>query len=352
MSAPLPTGTRWVAATPGTTTTIGALPTGTRARLPSGMYVPPPIAASTAEGILIASAIPSTTAAFTTTGALEAGSAPTLAAVFTAEGVFVFPTDRLDALSSTTGTLGATAVPTALAQFTATGSLSGVQAAAPTAEFTAVGELLIPTSQATGLLEGEGQLAATAVPTALAEFTATAGLTTTTYGSSVAAFTAAGTTSAPLVASAGAPFSGAGTLGAVAVSFAPSGMTKNGSVAWTTGTAWVTIQNWTANTGTYPGSSVDGSHRLVVQGSKTGATISGQAAYTGGGFARTHSIRVVDQTGAVIATGAPNTNTSGNCTVTATGVNLSGITALELQMSGDFSAGTMSAGAGTFLTVT
>ncbi|MGW6121521.1 hypothetical protein ACWFRF_20940 [Nocardia sp. NPDC055165] len=137
-----------------------------------------------------------------------------------------------------------------------------------------------------------------------------------------------------------------------AMNFAPSGMTKNGSVAWAGSATWVAIQNWTANTGTYPGSSVDGSHRLVIQGSKTNASISGQAAYTGGGFARTHSIRVVDQSGNVIATGSPNTNTSGNCTVSATGVDLTGVTALALQMSGDFSAGTLSSGASTFLTVT
>lgn len=205
---------------------------------------------------------------------------------------------------------------------------------------------------------GTGAAGVTELPIAVVIADAAAsgsGSALVTVGAVVAvAATAGGTASNPvaLAAVGTCAASGSGTAGNVVTTFKPSGMTKNGSVAWAGSAAWVTITNWTPNTGTYPGSSVDGSHRLVVQGNKTGATINGQAAYTGGGFARTHSVRLVDQAGNVLATGSPNTNTSGTCTVSATGVNLSGITAIALQMSGDFSAGTLTGGATTFLTIT
>ncbi|MFC5789652.1 hypothetical protein ACFPPE_07265 [Agromyces tardus] len=220
------------------------------------------------------------------------------------------------------------------------------------------GVVLIPVAIATAPASASGVAGIIGVPVAVVVATAAASATgsaTVTVGAVIAvAASGSGTASnaVALTAVGTCAASGSGAASHVVTTFRPSGMTKNGTLAWAGSATWVTITSWTANTGTYPGSSVDGSHRLVVQGSKTSASISGQAAYTGGGFARTHSIRLIDQSGNVIATGSPNTATSGNCTVSATGVNLSGVTAIALQMSGDFSAGTMSAGAGTFLTIT
>jgi hypothetical protein len=205
---------------------------------------------------------------------------------------------------------------------------------------------------ATGVAGIIGVPVAVVVATAAASATGSAAVTVGAVTTAAASGSGTASNAVALAAIGTCAAAGSGVASHVVTTFRPSGMTKNGTLAWAGSAAWVTITNWTANTGTYPGSSVDGSHRLVVQGSKTSASISGQAAYTGGGFARTHSIRLIDQSGNVIATGSPNTATSGNCTVSATGVNLSGVTAIALQMSGDFSPGTMSAGAGTFLTIT
>ncbi|MFD6400838.1 hypothetical protein [Nocardia sp. NPDC060249] len=238
-----------------------------------------------------------------------------MTAVFTAEGVFVFPTDRLGAVSSTTGTLGATAVPSTLAQFTAIAALSGVQAAAPTAAFTAVGELLIPTSQAIGLLEGEGQLAATAVPTALAQFTATAGLSSTTYGTAAAPFTAAGALAASVVASSTAPFSGAGTVAAAATAFTESGMNKSGTTQAITN-AMAQITGFTADTTGYPGSTISGS-ALVVNGSGTGKTLTARVQWVpGSGNNHTVSARIMKNGTLVGTAGTPVTTSPSVVTVT------------------------------------
>src|SRR3546814_14957419 len=64
------------------------------------------------------------------------------------------------------------------------------------------------------------------------------------------------------------------------------------------------------------------------------------AAYTGSNFAN-HQLRVVDQSGNVIGSPGTAVGTAGSATVTVTvtGVDLSSITAIALQMSGAFSAG-------------
>ncbi|MEU3011040.1 hypothetical protein [Nocardia asteroides] len=284
------------------------------------------------------------TAAFSGGGQVDLpGSHPARFGGSGALAAVAYPGRVLGAGFTGSGQLSAPVIPvgTTGADFTGSGTVVGAIAVPVAAAFTSGGTLTA------GVLGG--------IPVAAALTGAGVLSAATSYRYAVtAAFTGAGAFDAPLqTRSVTASFTGGGTLAAsVTPGFQPSGMTKNGTVAWAGSATWVTITSWTANTGTYPGSTVDGSHRLVVQGTKTGATISGQAAYTGGGFGRTHSIRLVDQSGAVIATGSPNTATSGNCTVTATGVNLAGITAVELQMSGDFSAGTMSAGAGTFVTIT
>lgn len=142
---------------------------------------------------------------------------------------------------------------------------------------------------------------------------------------------------------------------ATVVTFTPSGMTKNGTQTWATGgtSSWTTITTWTANTGTYPGSSIT-SNRLVVQGSKTNATLTANAAFTGGTFSRAHRIRLVDQSGTQIGSvGATVSADSGTCTCTVTGVNLATITSVGVEMAGtDAWCGTLSSGSGTFLTIT
>ncbi|MFD3594254.1 hypothetical protein ACFWU5_16120 [Nocardia sp. NPDC058640] len=320
MSAPLPTGTRWVAATPGTSTSTSALPTGTRARLPSRMYVPPPIAASTAEGTLTATVVLATTAPFTTTGTVTATSAPALAAVFTTEGVFVVPTDRVDANSSATGLLGATATPSTTAPFTAVGTPSGAQAAALSAPFSAEGALLIPTSQAVAPQATEGTLTASSAPAALAEFTATAGLSTSTRGTTTAPFTASANLSGTTTSSTTAPFTAAGALGAVAVNFLPSGMNKSGS-AQALATSYALIQNWTADTGAYPGSTVT-THGVVVQGGKTGATVASTVSVQNQNVvSQSVTLRLKVNGGTVLVTGTPtaiSAGATGNVSVSTT----------------------------------
>ncbi len=288
MAVPLPTGTRWVADLPDGGTTTARLPGGTRAMLPGRMYIPPPIAASTAEGILTALASPTTTAAFTATGVLDGIQAPAPAAVFAGTGTYAIPTDRLDADAAATGELQAAAAPVTYAAFSATGVLAGDQAPATAAVFSATGEMVIPTSAAVAPLSAEGQLSATAIPTALAQFTASADLAVTNYPASAATFTAAGALATPLVASSTAPFTGAGTLGATASSFKSSGMTKSGSYTMTT--SYAEVPTWTADTGTYPGSSLSG-NGLVVQVAGTG-NLSAQIAVQLPGNSQTQNVDI------------------------------------------------------------
>lgn len=111
--------------------------------------------------------------------------------------------------------------------------------------------------------------------------------------------------------------------------FTPSGMNKSGTQTWG-GNSWTPITAWAADTGTYPGSSVT-SDKLVVRGSKTGATITASVPYSGG-FDFSHQIRLVNQSGTVLATGSAVATSSGTCTVTATGVALSTITSVGVEM--------------------
>lgn len=55
-----------------------------------------------------------------------------------------------------------------------------------------------------------------------------------------------------------------------ALAFLSSGMTKNGT--FNLATSYSTVTAWTADTGTYPGSTVS-SDGLVVQGGKSGASV-------------------------------------------------------------------------------
>lgn len=136
-----------------------------------------------------------------------------------------------------------------------------------------------------------------------------------------------------------------------ATSFVASGMTKSGNQSWATSSqGWVTVATWTANTGTYPGSTVT-SDRLVLQGGKTSATLTAEAQWSAS-LNNTHTLRLVDQSGTVIHTGTGVQGTSGTCNATTTGVNLTGITSIGIQMScSALNSGTLQA-AGTFLTIT
>lgn len=134
--------------------------------------------------------------------------------------------------------------------------------------------------------------------------------------------------------------------------FQSSGMTKSGSQQWAQSSDWIPIESWTPDTGGYPGSTVT-SDRLDVQGSKTDATIAAQAAFSGGNFNRTHTIRLVDQDDNVLATGSGVGANAGTCTVTASNIDLTGITSVGVQMwASASSGGNVSGGAGTFATIT
>lgn len=92
-------------------------------------------------------------------------------------------------------------------------------------------------------------------------------------------------------------------------------MTKNGTQSFTT--SWAQANSWTANTGTYPGSTVT-SNALQVQGGKSDATITVSLPYTGS-FSYERNARI-KLNGTVIATGAGWTSSSGTLSVTATDV--------------------------------
>ncbi|WP_157119808.1 hypothetical protein [Nocardia xishanensis] len=250
--------------------------------------------------------------------------------------------------------MSAIAVAHATAQFTAVGDLSAIGAPAVTAGFSGVGEFSVPMNEGDALFEAVGALAVSATPSCTATFSGTGILSALGVPAATAALSGAGTLSATGYPTATVAFSGAGTLSATAVTFSPSGMTKNGTQTWAVNSTWTTITSWTANTGTYPGSSVDGSHRLVVQGSKSNATVAAQVPFTGS-FGGTHQIRVVDQNGTVIGSaGSGVSGNSGTCTVTVNNVNLASITAIGVQMfcDGASSTGTVTSGATSFLTIT
>ncbi|WP_459955180.1 hypothetical protein [Nocardia sp. IFM 10818] len=106
-------------------------------------------------------------------------------------------------------------------------------------------------------------------------------------------------------------------------------MTKNASTAPWTQTA-TTIPGWVVDP-TYPGSALVGD-KLAVQGTKTNATISATVQFSGSNAFTEHRIQLVDQNNNPIgAAGQPITAGSGTCTVSATGVNLTGITSVGVQ---------------------
>ncbi|MFR9767038.1 hypothetical protein [Nocardia sp. SC052] len=242
------------------------------------------------------------------------------------------------------GALSAVIVPKATAApgLTGSGALSASVAAALSAALSGSGALsavVIGGYPATPAFTGSGALSAVVVPKATA----------------AAAFTGSGALAAALATyTAAAALTGSGTLSAaIAPGFTPSGMTKNGAQTWSDNGTWTLIPGWTANTGTYPGSSVV-SDKLVVQGTKANATLSASVPFTGGIFNSAHQIRLVDQSNNVIGSaGSAVSANSGTCTVTVNNVNLSGITSVGVQMSAaGTNNGSVTTGTGTFLTIT
>lgn len=99
--------------------------------------------------------------------------------------------------------------------------------------------------------------------------------------------------------------------------FNPSGMFKNGGQNSITSSIWVPITAWTADTGTYPGSTIT-SDGLNAQGTKTGATITANIPYTCPGSSLGAQARI-KVNGTVVATGtATGLAASGTATATAT----------------------------------
>lgn len=138
---------------------------------------------------------------------------------------------------------------------------------------------------------------------------------------------------------------------AAAQGFQPSGMTKNGTQTWPLSSAsWVAVTAWTPDVAGKPGSSVV-NDQLVVQSGGTSRTVTANVAYTSGNG--THTIRLVDQNGIVIATGVGVATAAGTCIVTAT-ADLTAITSIGVQMSSNatITPGTVTSGSTTFLTIT
>ncbi|MFD3596223.1 hypothetical protein ACFWU5_26180 [Nocardia sp. NPDC058640] len=95
---------------------------------------------------------------------------------------------------------------------------------------------------------------------------------------------------------------GIGQLSTVTVaSFAPSGMIK--SPAWAQLTdAWSNVTGWTANTGTYPGSTVN-TDGIVAQQSKAAATLAASIVFTAAAAVNVNVTLRLTVNGVVVATG-------------------------------------------------
>ena len=287
----LPSRPRSRTSLPGGATTSAALPRGTRAVLPPGsLYEPPPLAHFSGVGTLSAVAIPCTTAVFTGSGGLAAIAAPVATAGFAGEGTFSVPTNDTNADFAGAGTLTATAIPCATAVFTGAGILSAGVVATATAPFS-----------------GSGTLTGPAVPSATAAFTS------------------------------------AGTLSATAVVFTPSGMNKNGSYTMTT--SYAEVPAWTADTATYPGSTLSG-NGLVAQATISNATVTAQIAVQLPGNSQTQNVDIqFYRNGSLIGTAPASpvacpVNATTNVLGTLTGVSLTAgdVITIRTKKTNSFSA--------------
>ncbi|TCK00541.1 hypothetical protein [Nocardia alba] len=100
---------------------------------------------------------------------------------------------------------------------------------------------------------------------------------------------------------------GTGQLSMVVVpSFAPAGMTKS-SPAWTQmANDWLTVAGWAADTGTYPGSTVN-TDGIVAQAAKASATLAASIVFTAAGAANANVTLRLTVNGVVVATGTATT---------------------------------------------
>ena len=104
----------------------------------------------------------------------------------------------------------------------------------------------------------------------------------------------------------------------VVAAFAPSGMYKNGGQVIPNAT-WTKVTEWTADTGTYPGSSIS-SDGLDVQVGKAGAVITANIPWTtsGGGSPLSPVQCRIKVNGTVVVTGPDAGSGSSSGTQTAT----------------------------------
>lgn len=105
----------------------------------------------------------------------------------------------------------------------------------------------------------------------------------------------------------------------------PSGMNKSGTA--NVAASWAQVTGWTADTTTYPGSTVT-SNALNSQGSKSSASISCSIAWSAGSFGNTVAVRV-KQNGTVIATGSGSTSSPSTASAT---VNVGGGDTFTIEM--------------------
>ncbi|WP_067836007.1 hypothetical protein [Nocardia lijiangensis] len=188
------------------------------------------------------------------------------------------------------------------------------------------------------IARGVGELSATVVP----------------HSGAVSAFhgTAAviGVLALPPV-SVSAPLTGGGTLTATAVpGFRPSGMNKSGTQSGpTTQNAWVQVNNWTADTANYPGSTVD-TNGLVSQGIKASATIAGSAGWTPGIQSNSIAVRL-KKNGTVIATGTSANPATVSATVAVAQGDRITLEVIDTSSWASLSAATINA-ANTYLRIT
>ncbi len=128
--------------------------------------------------------------------------------------------------------------------------------------------------------------------------------------------------------------------------FAPSGMTKSGSAQALT-TSYAVITSWTADTITYPGSTLSG-NGVLVQGGKSGATVAASLVLSGG-FSYTATCRILIN-GVVVATGSGTSGTPATVSTTAAVANGDVVT-VEAIYSG-VSAPSVATGSSTFVRIT
>ncbi|RBO82054.1 hypothetical protein [Nocardia puris] len=126
--------------------------------------------------------------------------------------------------------------------------------------------------------------------------------------------------------------------------FDPSGMNKSGTQSVTT--SYAQVNNWTADTANYPGSTVSG-HALVAQGSKADATVAASVVIANSNFSNFTATLRLYRNGDLLQQGSPVTvpaTKSATVTVTATPVAVTSGDLITLQVIGSGTPMTLQAG--------